>query len=63
VTYIPEESKAVYQSKDGKDEKVFDPLEWIAAMCWHLQHNRRMIRALVPHAKHAKNSESYRNNH
>ena len=25
MTYIPEESKVIYQSKDGKDEKVFDP--------------------------------------
>jgi hypothetical protein len=30
--YIPEESKVSYQSKDGKGEKVFDALEWLAAM-------------------------------
>jgi hypothetical protein len=35
MTYIPEESKVVYQSKDGKEEKIFDALEWIAAMCSH----------------------------
>ena len=28
MTYIPEESKVNYQSKDGKEEKVFDALEW-----------------------------------
>ena len=28
MTYIPEESKVIYQSKDGKEEKVFDALEW-----------------------------------
>ncbi len=33
MTYIPEESKAIYQSKDGKEEKIFDALEWLAAMC------------------------------
>lgn len=27
MTYIPEESKVIYQSKDGKEEKVFDALE------------------------------------
>jgi len=32
MTYIPEESKVSYQSKDGKEEKVFDALEWLAAM-------------------------------
>ena len=29
MTYIPEETKVIYQSKDGKDEKVFDALEWM----------------------------------
>jgi hypothetical protein len=28
MTYIPEESKVIYQSKDGKEEKIFDALEW-----------------------------------
>jgi len=41
---IPEESKVSYQSKacprprsgNGKEEKVFDALEWVAAMCSHV---------------------------
>jgi hypothetical protein len=36
MTYIPEESKVAYQSKDGKEEKVFDAIEWLAAMCSHV---------------------------
>jgi len=35
MTYIPEETKVIYQSKDGKEEKIFDALEWLAAMCSH----------------------------
>jgi len=35
MTYMPEDSKVVYRSKDGKEEKVFDALEWLAAMCSH----------------------------
>ena len=27
MTYIPEEPKVIYQSKDGKEEKAFDALE------------------------------------
>ena len=27
ITYIPEDCKVVYQSKDGKEEKIFDALE------------------------------------
>jgi hypothetical protein len=29
MTDIPEESKVLYQSKDGKEEKAFDALEWL----------------------------------
>jgi hypothetical protein len=36
MTYLAEESKVIYQSKDGKDERVFDALEWLAAMCSHV---------------------------
>ncbi len=36
MTYIKEVSKVNYQSKDGKEEKVFDALEWVAAMCSHV---------------------------
>jgi hypothetical protein len=30
MTYIAEESKVVYRAKDGKKEKIFDALEWLA---------------------------------
>ncbi|MDY6853234.1 MAG: hypothetical protein SWO11_00795 [Thermodesulfobacteriota bacterium] len=33
MTYIPEESKVIYQSKAGRHKKAFDALEWLAAMC------------------------------
>ena len=36
MTYLPDESKVVYRSKDGKSEKTFDALEWLAAMCSHV---------------------------
>jgi hypothetical protein len=36
MTYIREESKVVYQSKDGKERKTFDALEWLAAMASHV---------------------------
>ena len=46
MTYIPDESKVIYQSKDGKDEKVFDPLEWIAAMCSHVPRGLTDVRPM-----------------
>ena len=36
MSYVPEEAKVIYQSKDGKDEKVFASLEWLAAMVSHV---------------------------
>jgi Putative transposase len=36
MSYLSEESKVIYESKDGKQEKVFDVLEWLAAMGSHV---------------------------
>ena len=45
MTYIQEESKVLYQSKDGKKAKTFDALEWLAAMCSHVQNKgEQMVR-------------------
>ena len=45
MTYLPEESKVIYQSKDGKEEKIFDALEWLAAMCSHVPNKgQQMVR-------------------
>jgi hypothetical protein len=45
MAYIPEEATVIYQSKDGKEEKVFDALEWLAAMCSHVPNKgEQMVR-------------------
>jgi endogenous inhibitor of DNA gyrase (YacG/DUF329 family) len=45
MSYIPKESEVIYRSKDGKEEKVFDPLEWLAAMCSHVPNKgEQMVR-------------------
>ena len=45
MTYIPEESRVLYRSKDGKKENVFDALEWLAAMCSHVPNKgEQMVR-------------------
>ena len=45
MTYIPAQSKVIYQSKDGKEEKVFDVLEWLASMCSHVPNKgEQMVR-------------------
>jgi len=36
MTYIPEEATVIYKSKDGKEKKIFDALEWLAARCSHV---------------------------
>ena len=45
MTYVPEESKVLYRSKDGKKENIFDALEWLAAMCSHVPNKgEQMVR-------------------
>jgi len=45
MTYIPDEAKVVYRSKDGKNEKTFDAIEWLAAMCSHVPNKgEQMVR-------------------
>jgi hypothetical protein len=36
MEYLPEEAKVRYRSKDGKQEKAYDALEWLAAMGTHV---------------------------
>ena len=45
MTYLPGEAKVVYKSRDGKEEKDFDALEWLAAMCSHVPNKgEQMVR-------------------
>ena len=45
MTYMPEEAKVLYLSKDGKEETIFDALEWLAAMCSHVPNKgEQMVR-------------------
>ena len=37
MTYLPEESRIIYRSKDNRQEKAFDALEWLAAMTLHIR--------------------------
>ncbi|MBL7203360.1 MAG: transposase [Desulfobacteraceae bacterium] len=63
MTYISEKSKVLYQSKDGKEEKVFDALEWLAAMCSHVPNKgQQMVRYVgfysnVARGKRKKNDQ------
>jgi hypothetical protein len=34
--YLPEESKVIYEPKDGKEEKIFDVLDRLKAMTSHV---------------------------
>ena len=43
MTHIPEESNVVYRSKDGRSEKTFDALEWLAATCSHVPNKGEQI--------------------
>jgi hypothetical protein len=45
MSYVRDESKVIYRSKDGKEEKTFDTLEWLAGMCSHVPNKgEQMVR-------------------
>jgi hypothetical protein len=45
MQHLAEPSKVVYRAKDGTEEKVFDALEWLAAMCSHIpDRGEQMVR-------------------
>jgi hypothetical protein len=45
MTYLSDESQVLYRSKDGKNERTFDALEWLAAMCSHVPNKgEQMVR-------------------
>lgn len=47
MQYIRDEATVIYQSKDGREEKMFDALEWLAAMCSHMLDKGEQIKALA----------------
>ena len=51
MTYIPADessdgtAKVVYQSKDGRTQKTFDALDWLALLTTHIPNkNEQMVR-------------------
>jgi hypothetical protein len=45
ITYLPEESRIIYRSKDHRRVKAFDALEWLAAMTSHIPNQgEQMVR-------------------
>jgi hypothetical protein len=45
MTYPHVESRVIYESKDDKEDKVFDALEWLAAMDSHVPNKgEQMVR-------------------
>jgi hypothetical protein len=45
MTYVRQQSEVVYESKDGKSNKTFSALEWLAAMCSHVPNKgEQMVR-------------------
>jgi hypothetical protein len=45
MTCLPEESRTIYCSKDNRQEKTFEALDWLAAMTSHLPNQgQQMVR-------------------
>ncbi len=45
MTYLPEEFRIIYRSKDNRREIAFDALDWLAAMTSHIpDQGEQMVR-------------------
>jgi hypothetical protein len=45
MTYLEHEATVVCTAKDGKEQKVFPAMEWLAAMCSHIPNKgEQMVR-------------------
>ena len=45
MKYLRQEGTVVYRAKDGKDQKTFPAMEWLAAMCSHIPNRgEQMVR-------------------
>ena len=45
MNYISDQSKVIYKSRNGSDNKEFDSLDFIASICFHaLNKNEQMLR-------------------
>lgn len=45
MRYLEKEGTVVYRAKNGKDQKTFHALEWLAAMCSHIPNRgEQMVR-------------------
>jgi hypothetical protein len=47
ITNVQDRSKAIYPSKGGKEEKIFEALEWLPGMCSHFPNKRNI--GMHPH--------------
>jgi hypothetical protein len=43
MTYLREESRILYRSKDNRQEKAFDALDWLAALSAHIPDQREQM--------------------
>ncbi|MEW6187874.1 MAG: response regulator [Thermodesulfobacteriota bacterium] len=43
MTYLPDESKIIYRSKDNRQEKIFDALDWLAVMASPIPDQREQM--------------------
>jgi hypothetical protein len=61
MDYSPEQATVVYRSKDGKERKTYDALEWLAAMACHVPERRKQtIRSYGAYANSVRGRERKR---
>ncbi len=61
MEYLPDQAKVVYRSKDGKEKKTYDGLEWMAAMGSHVpERGQQSVRYYGAYADSTRGREQKR---
>jgi hypothetical protein len=61
MDYSPEQATVVYRSKDGKDKKTYDALDWLAAMASHVpERGKQSIRYYGAYANSVRGKQRKR---
>lgn len=62
MQYCPEKSQVLYRSKDGREQRTYDALEWLAAMISHLPRKGEQLVKYYGHYSNRARGERLKRN-
>ncbi len=63
MDYLPESGKVIYRAKSGRDQRIYDALEWLAAMMSHLPLKGEQLVKYYGHYSNRARGDRRKNEH